>query len=205
MAYPYVVVIGNICSGKSTFIARFSACYQDWYSLPEVLTESHRSTLRGPDTFSRYASFFADFYIDRHQFSRSIPGPMIQESCLESSSLFPQVYYENNCITKEKYTSLEMKYACSIKELPRPDFYIYLSVSQETLLARAETRKEPARTVSKLLLPAMQRRLEDWVGEHIPPERLFKVDTADVNAALFERILGRLQAARTNAGWDDSY
>ncbi len=193
MAYPYVVVIGNICSGKSTFIAQFSACYRDWYSLPEILTESHRSTLRGPDTYTRYASFFADFYIDRHQFSRSISGPMIQESCLESSSLFPHVYYENNCISREKYTSLEMKYADSIRALPRPDYYIYLYAPEAVLLARAESRKEPARTVSKLLLPAMQRRLEDWVERHVCPEQLFKVDTQDVDADLFERILGKLQ------------
>jgi deoxyadenosine/deoxycytidine kinase len=196
MAYPYVVVIGNICAGKSTFIQRFSDGYPDWYSLPELLTESHRSTLRGPDTYSLYASFFADFYIDRHLFSRSIPGPMIQESCLESSSLFPQVYYENNCISKEKYTSLEMKYSKSIRELPRPDYYIYLYAPQETLLARAEVRKEPARSVSRLLLPAMQRRLDDWVETHVQPDRYFKVDTQDLNSGLFDTILSKVQALR---------
>ena len=102
MANPYVAVIGNICAGKSTFVNRFSASHSDWCSLPEVLSERQRSSLRGPDPFYLYASFFTDFYIERHTFSRGIQGPLIQESCLESSSLFPRVYYENNCFTRDK-------------------------------------------------------------------------------------------------------
>ena len=90
MANPYVTVIGNICAGKSTFVNRFSACHREWYSLPEVLSESQRSSLRGPDPFYLYASFFTDFYIDRHRFSQEIPGPLIQESCLEFKQPVPQ-------------------------------------------------------------------------------------------------------------------
>jgi deoxyadenosine/deoxycytidine kinase len=188
MADPYVVVIGNICSGKSTFVNQFSACYKDWLGLPEVLSESQRSGLRGPDSFFLYASFFTDFYIDRHRFSRSIPGPLIQESCLESSSLFPRVYYESNCFTRDKCSLLESKYAKYLKVLPRPDFYIYLSAPLDVLLARAEIRKEPARTVSLMLMPRMQDRLEEWVEKHVNPEFLFKVNSLDLNADRINKI-----------------
>jgi deoxyadenosine/deoxycytidine kinase len=200
MAIPYVVVIGNICSGKSTFINQFSACHEDWYSLPEVLSESQRSTLRGPNTYSLYAAFFTDFYIDRHLFSRTIPGPMIQESCLESSSLYPAVYYQSNCIAREESITLEAKYAKYINELPRPDFYIYLYTPQEMLLTRAEYRKEPARTVSKILIPPMQDRLEDWVGKNIDPEKLFKINSQDVNMNQIDTVLQDLQRRLKHPG-----
>ena len=200
MAHPYVVVIGNICSGKSTLVNLFSACNRDWYGQPEILSEAQRSSLRGPNTFSLYASFFAEFYRQRHLFSRTIPGPMIQESCLESSSLFPGVYYQNNCITKEECSTLELKYSEYIQELPRPDFYIYLNAPLEVLLARAEIRKEPARTVSKLLLPAMQDRLEKWVGKHVPADLLFRIQPQDVAADRIDTVLTDLQARLEQLG-----
>lgn len=194
MANPYVAVIGNICAGKSTFVNRFSACHREWYGLPEVLSESQRNSLRGPDSFYLYASFFANFYIDRHLFSQKIPGPLIQESCLESSSLFPRVYYENNCFTRDKCCILELRYATYLKILPRPDFYIYLYAPLDVLLARAEIRKEPARTVSIKLMPRMQDRLEDWVETHVNPDRLFRIDSLDVNTGQFDKIFDALQA-----------
>ena len=194
MANPYVAVIGNICAGKSTFVNRFSASHREWYGLPEVLSESQRSSLRGPDPFYLYASFFTDFYIERHRLSQEIPGPLIQESCLESSSLFPRVYYENNCFTRDKYCILELKYAKYLKVLPRPDFYIYLYSPLDVLLARAEIRKEPARTVSMMLMPRMQERLEDWVETHVRPDRLFRIDSLDVNTVQIDTIFDALQA-----------
>ncbi len=75
MANPYVAVIGNICAGKSTFVNRFSASHREWCGLPEVLSESQRSSLCGPDSFYRYASFFADFYIERHRLVAGDPRP----------------------------------------------------------------------------------------------------------------------------------
>ncbi len=194
MANPYVAVIGNICAGKSTFVNRFSACHREWCGLPEVLSESQRSSLCGPDPFYLYASFFTDFYIDRHRFSREIPGPLIQESCLESSSLFPRVYYENNCFTRDKYCILELKYAEDLKVLPQPDFYIYLYAPLDVLLSRAEIRKEPARTVSMMLMPRMQDRLEDWVETHVDPDRLFRIDSLDVNTDQLDKVFDDLQA-----------
>lgn len=192
MAKPYIAVIGNICSGKSTFVKQFSASQPDWYCLPEILDERQRNSLRGPDLYYVYASFFADFYINRHLFSRTIPGPMMQESCLESSSLFPRVYYECDCFTKEKCLRLESKYAEYQKKLPRPDFYIYLHTPMEVLLARAEIRKEPARTVSKLLLPRMQYRLDEWVERHVRPDRLLKITSQDVDMVEIRKILDEL-------------
>jgi len=200
MANPYVVVIGNICSGKTTFVNQFTASHGDWYGQPEVLDEQQRSGLRGPDTFYLYASFFTDFYIQRHLFSREIPGPMIQESCLESSSLFPQVYYENNCFTKDECLALEVKYSESIKVLPRPDFYLYLYAPVDVLLARAEIRKEPARTVSKMLIPSMQARLEDWVKKHVDPDRLFKIDPQAGDIDQITKRLEDLQTQRKHPG-----
>jgi deoxyadenosine/deoxycytidine kinase len=189
-----VAVIGNICAGKSTFVNRFSASHQEWYGLPEVLSESQRSSLRGPDPFYLYASFFADFYIERHRLAQQIPGPLIQESCLESSSLFPRVYYENNCFSRDKYCILELKYAKYLKVLPRPDFYIYLYAPLDVLLARAEIRKEPARTVSLMLMPRMQDRLESWVETYVEPGRLFRIDSLDINTDQMNKLFGDLQA-----------
>lgn len=193
MANPYVAVIGNICSGKTTFVRQFSGCHEEWYGLPEVLDEGQRSGLRGPDTYYLYASFFTDFYINRHLLSRHIPGPLLQESCLESSSLFPRVYYENNCFSKDKYLSLELKYLTYMQILPRPDFYIYLYAPLDVLLARAESRKEPARTVSIKLLPGMQDRLEDWVEKHVNPGCLYRVNTQEMNAGRIGQMLDDLQ------------
>jgi hypothetical protein len=48
----------------------------------------------------------------------------------------------------------------------------------------------------------MQRRLEDWVEKHVCPDRLFKVNTQDVNSGLFDEILGRLQALLKCPGLD---
>jgi deoxyadenosine/deoxycytidine kinase len=194
MANPYVVVVGNICAGKSTFVNRFSASHSDWCGLPEVLSESQRSGLCGPDSFYLYASFFADFYIERHRFSREIHGPLIQESCLESSSLFPRVYYENKCFSRDKYCLLESKYAKYLNTLPRPDFYIYLYVPLDVLRARAEIRKEPARTVSIMLMPRMQDRLEDWVETHVTPDRLFRIDSLDIGTGQIDKIFYDLQS-----------
>jgi deoxyadenosine/deoxycytidine kinase len=200
MANPYVTVIGNICAGKSTFVNQFCDVHKDWYGLPEVLDENQRSGLRGPDTYYLYAAFFTDFYINRHLLSRQIPGPMLQESCLESSSLYPRLYYENNCFTHDKYRTLESKYAKYLEELPRPDFYLYLYAPVDVLLARAEIRKEPARTVSKLLIPGMQARLEEWVEEHVNPAILCKVNTQDMNMEQINQKLEAFQAQHRPRG-----
>ena len=90
MANPYVAVIGNICAGKSTFVNRFSASHSEWCGLPEVLSEGQRRSLCGPNSLYLYASFFADFYIERHRLAQQIPGPLIQESCLEFQQPVPQ-------------------------------------------------------------------------------------------------------------------
>lgn len=194
MANPYLAVIGNICAGKTTCVQQFSACHKDWYGLPEILDESQRNALRGADHYYLYASFFTNYYISCHVRSRSIHGPMIQESCLETSSLFPRVYYENNCFSKDKYQTLEWKYAKYLRDLPRPDFYIYLYAPLDVLLARAENRKEPARSVSKMLIPGMQSRLEEWVEKHVNPERLLRIHTQDVNIGQINQRLDDLRA-----------
>lgn len=193
MANPYVVVVGNICAGKSTFVNQFSAYHKDWYCLPEDLDESQMNALSGPDTDYLYASFFIDYYINCHLLSRNISYPMIQESCLETSSLFPDVYYENNGFSKDKYDALKLKYSKVLKILPRPDFYIYLYAPLEVLLARADNRKEPSRTLSRKLLPKMQHRLEDWVERHVNPNTLVKINTQDVNIVETNKILDKLQ------------
>ena len=113
---------------------------------------------------------------------------------MSSSSLFPKVYFENNCFTKDKYSLLELRYAKYLKVLPRPDFYIYLYAPLDVLQARAEIRKEPARTVSIMLMTRMQDRLEDWVERHVKPDRLFRIDSLDVNSDQFNKILNDLHA-----------
>lgn len=200
MANPYVAVIGNICAGKSTFVNWFSASHREWCGLPEILSDSQRSRLRGPDSFYLYASFFADFHIERHRHAREFPGPLIQESCLESSSLFPRVYYENKCFSRDKYCLLESKYARNLKILPRPDFYIYLYAPLDVLLARAEIRKEPARTVSIMLLPRMQDCLEKWVETHVRPDRLFRIDSLKLDKGQIDKVFGDLQARLETPG-----
>jgi deoxyadenosine/deoxycytidine kinase len=181
MANPYVVVVGNICAGKTTFVNQFSADNKDWYGLPEALDESQNNALSGPDMNYLYASFFTDYYINCHLLSRNISGPMIQESCLETSSLFQDVHYENNGFSKDKYDALKRKYSKFLKILPRPDFYIYLYAPLEVLLARADNRKDPSRTLSKKLLPRMQHKLDDWVEKHVNPNTVIKINTHDVN------------------------
>ncbi len=101
---------------------------------------------------------------------------------------------KTSVLARDKYCLLESKYAKYLQTLPRPDFYIYLYAPLDVLRARAEIRKEPARTVSMMLMPRMQDRLEDWVETHVSPDRLFRIDSLDVDTGQIDKIFGDLQA-----------
>jgi len=68
------------------------------------------------------------------------------------------------------------------------------------LLARAEIRKEPARTVSFKLIPGMQDRLEEWVEQHVHPESLLKINTAEANTVEINAVMDRIQAQLKRTG-----
>jgi deoxyadenosine/deoxycytidine kinase len=196
MAKPYVVVVGNVCSGKTTFVNRFIAMYKQWNSLPENLAEGEWKRPVNVDDYT-LTTFFMIYYASRHLQAQKIPGPLIQESCLETNILYPDAYYELDCISHDQFNLLKLGNSSFIKHLPRPDFYIYLSASLDVLLARAEKRKEPARSLSIKLIPIMQDRMERWIDHEVEPDRVFRIDTGSVDTivegSVFEEAFSHLE------------
>jgi len=192
MAKPYVAVVGNICAGKTTFVNRFASRYNDWRGLPEILDEGKVKASNESDSAFLQATFFFNYYVNHHLLSRSIAGPVIQESCIESSSLFPEIYQELGYFSSDKSNALKEKYSVFLLTLPRPDFYIYLHAPLEILLTRAEKRDEPLRTFSRRLIPKMQIKLESWIKNHVDPSSIFRIDTSKLNfierSSIFDEI-----------------
>ena len=202
MANPYVAVVGNVCSGKSTFISQFSSWHEEWQGLPEKLHEGKWEY--PPDADGQIiTTFFLIYYANRHLQAQKINGPVIQESCLETNNLFPEAYYELGNISINQYHILKLGNSTFINSMPRPDFYVYLHAPVDVLLARAETRKEPARTISLNLIPIMQTRLENWIDHHDDQDRIFRVDTGSINTYgalnLFEDVINCVRKTTYNA------
>jgi deoxyadenosine/deoxycytidine kinase len=197
MAKPYVVVVGNVCAGKSTFLKHFAARYGDWRCLLENSLEN--VWLKPQQVLAAFPTsvYFMGYHARYHLEASRCAGPLIQETCLEQSGLFPAAYYELGYFSLGEMQTLQLNYSVFSACLPTPDFYIYLRAPLETLLARADEREEPTRSLSLKLIPVMQNRLETWLAG-LSPARVVTLDTsqtpADEYPDMLEQIHARLRA-----------
>lgn len=187
MANPYVAVVGNVCAGKTTFVNRFASLHAGWQSLPETLHVGKWKYPPGADGFT-IATFFLIYYANCHLQAQKLAGPLIQETCLETNNLFPEAYHELGLISSGQSDLLKLGNGTLIDSLPRPDYYIYVYAPLEILLARADRRKEPARSLSLKLIPAMQERLNEWIDHQVDPERIFRIDTGRIDIVNEEEV-----------------
>ena len=196
MAKPYVIVLGNVCSGKSTFLNRFATLYTGWISAPEDLSEN--TWLQPKHELSVFHSnvFFMGYNARRHREASFYPGPVIQEACLQHSSIFPQVFYDLGEISLPDLKVLQMNYSVLLEIFPLPDIFVCLHAPVETLLMRADMRDEPNRSVSKKLIPALQDRLAEWITCTLDPSKVIHLDTHATNLLcdddVFSRVLNEI-------------
>ena len=195
MANPFVVVIGNVCSGKSTLVKRFATLYSNWYCLPEDLSANPWLQQNRSVPALQSSIFSMGYYARQHFIASRHPGPVIQESCLQQSSYFPLMLNEIGDISIDGLKTIQLSYSVFLDALPSPDFYIYLYAPSEIRLARAEFRDEPNRSFSKKLIPIMQAKLDDWLQNSIKSSTVLQLDTSIVNLTDGRGSLDEIYAA----------
>lgn len=177
MAKPYVIVIGNVCSGKSTFLKRFATLNNNWVCFPEDLSDN--AWLQPNQTMSVFqsATFFMGYNAKRHLEASRCFGPVLQEACLQHSSIFPQVFYDLGDISLPELKVLQMNYTVFLEFFPLPDIFVYLHAPIDILMKRADAREEPNRSISKRLIPVLQNKLDCWISNTIQSSKIIHIDT----------------------------
>lgn len=196
MAKPHVIVLGNVCSGKSTFLNRFASLYPDWNCFPEDLSQNIWLQPNHELSVFHSALFFMGYNARRHLEANGCSEPVIQEACLQHSSTFPQIFYDLGEISSPDLKILQMNYSVLLEIFPLPDIFVYLHAPVETLLKRAEIRDEPNRSLSKKLIPVLQERLAEWIACTLDPSKVIHLDMNVTNLlcddAVFRGVLNEI-------------
>lgn len=168
MARPYIAIVGNVCTGKSTLACKLSSAW-GWRLLPleQEETNPYRPLLFGnlKDLAFRSLTFYLGWRARHHLESASLGGPLIQEGCLQQMDieLFPRAYLELGAIDNTDLLNLQQMYIVLDKTLPYPDLLVYLHAPTDLLVARAGSRNPARSWLAKALIPVLQSRFDQWV------------------------------------------
>ena len=194
MARPYVAVIGSVCGGKTTFVNRFAENHSDWLIQPEQVDSNPYIHLvdQASDMVFRSTMWFMGYYAQRHLIAAHTDGMVMQETCLQTSSLFPGAFFELGFLSLDDLNTFKLSYATLVDCLPEPDLFIYLSAPLEILLERAKHREGPNSFISQALIPVIQPKLDSWIQNEVDPDNVFKIDTRASNLLQDAGIFGEV-------------
>lgn len=177
----FIVIAGNIGSGKTTLTQLLAERYQ-WEPHFEVVAEN---------------PYLADFYQDmprwslqlqvfflskRFQAHRKIvlgSSSAIQDrSIYEDAFIFARALYESGKMDKRDYQNYYELFTAMTQLLPPPDLVVYVRRSVSCLQKRiAERGREFEKNIPDSYLEQLNRCYDDWVEKHHPG----KVLTVEAN------------------------
>ena len=185
MARPYLAVVGNIGSGK-TSLANIIASTLDWCLIAEPIQENPYfvgDTYRAlEDIAFRLQVYYLGFRAQQHLKALECAGPAIQDRTIyEDSEVFSETYFERGAYSLPDIENLRRLYAVLARVLPVPDLFIYtyapINVLQQHILGRNRSFEK---SLDEALLIHLQRNYERWIQrQSVAP--VLKIDTSKIN------------------------
>jgi deoxyadenosine/deoxycytidine kinase len=177
MAKRFILVAGNIASGKTSLTERLGARL-GWRAAFESVDDN---------------PYLADFYADMHQWSFHLQvfflghrahqhlelahGPesaIADRSIYEDAHIFARALYHLGNLSERDYRAYRQVFDQVVSGLPRPDLLLYLQAPVEVLMARIGQR---GRAIERGITPDYLSLLETFYAEWIQAFELCPVLT----------------------------
>jgi deoxyadenosine/deoxycytidine kinase len=167
MTKRFILVAGNIASGKTSLTERLGARL-DWRTAFESVADN---------------PYLADFYADMRQWSFHLQvfflghraqqhlelakGPesaIADRSIYEDAHIFARALYHVGNLSERDYQSYRQVFDRVVSTLPRPDLLIYLQAPVPALLQRIEQRgRVIERGITADYLSLLEAFYEEWI------------------------------------------
>ncbi len=180
----YIVVAGNIGSGKTTLAEKLAKHYH-WEVEPEIV-----------DTNPYLSDFYADmkvwaFHIQvfflNSRFSQNQRIKKSRKSIVQDRSVYEDAYvfarnlFENGLMSDRDYDTYKGLYDSMANFIKPPDLMIYLKADIPKLVERIQNRGRAYENLIRLeYLRDLNKLYEEWISQY-NESKLLSINTNDLN------------------------
>jgi deoxyadenosine/deoxycytidine kinase len=184
MAKHFVLVAGNIGTGKTSLTERFGEKL-GW----ETAFESVADNPYLSDFYKDMAAwafhlqvFFLGHRADQHiELANARRSAIIDRSIYEDAEIFARAALDLGTISQRDYETYRRLFSLVVRRLPSPDLLIMLKAPVEVLMDRIKARaREMERGITTEYLSLLESLYEDWMGEFdVCPVLTIRTDDLD--------------------------
>jgi deoxyadenosine/deoxycytidine kinase len=139
--YSYIAIEGNIGSGKTSLSGKISEDFKGKLILERFADNPFLPKFYGDQeryAFSLETSFLADRY---HQLSDDLAQlDLFNDFVVADYHIFKSLIFSKITLSEDEYILYRKLFDIIYKETPKPDFYVYLYQSTNTLLQQIKKR-----------------------------------------------------------------
>ena len=176
--YSYIAIEGNIGSGKTSLSGKISEDFNgklilerfaDNPFLPKFYAEPDRYA------FSLETSFLADRY---HQLSDDLAQlDLFNDFVVADYHIFKSLIFSKITLSEDEYVLYRKLFEIIYKETPKPDFYVYLYQSTDTLLQQIKKR---GRSYEQSIEASYLEKINDGYMDYIKSQKGSNIIIIDV-------------------------
>jgi len=195
----FVVVAGNIGSGKTTLTKKLSE-HLGWKPHYESVQDNpYLSDFYGDMTRWSFPLqiYFLNHRFNTHKLIETLPASSVQDrSIYEDANIFARALYEQGNLDKRDYVNYRNLYDSMIQFLNPPTLMIFLKRSVPNLMDRIKLRgRDYEQSIPKDYLESLNRYYDEWYASYNLGKSLI-VDTDELdflnNEDHFNRLVKRI-------------
>jgi len=195
----FVVVAGNIGSGKTTLTKKLSDRLGWKPHYESVQDNPYLSDFYGDMTRWSFPLqiYFLNHRFNTHKLIETLPASSVQDrSIYEDANIFARALYEQGNLDKRDYTNYRNLYDSMIQFLNPPTLMIFLKRSVPNLMDRIKLRgRDYEQAIPKDYLEALNNYYDEWYASYNLGKSLI-VDTDELdflnNEDHFNRLVKRI-------------
>lgn len=200
---PYVVVSGNMGTGKTTLIDLLS-CHLGCRTLKEPVLDNPylEDFYRDKKGWAfHYQCYFMGYRANSLLELCAQPGLLLCDRCVyEDAYVFADGLHEDGMISDRDYKAYRMTYEVIEKCLPKPKLLLYLHAPVQLLVNRITSRgiSSEVNGVDKVYLQRFTERYEEWISSfNLCPVLRIDTEAKDLltDENLIKKIAGEIKEA----------
>lgn len=198
MAEPYISIVGNLGSGK-TSVAHKLSDYFGWLLISEpkqnpFLDDFYRDMERW--AFHNQIYFLIEFLRVQKMITQ-YTGPICQDrNIFECYEVFVKALAESGRLSRHEFETCKLLYNLCVSELQKPTLMIFLVATEANVLTRVRKRGRPEDSyVTGAYLATLKSRYDAWLSSFdLCPYISIDVDTVDLlyNTDHFQRLCTKI-------------
>jgi deoxyadenosine/deoxycytidine kinase len=193
----YIVLAGNIGSGKSTLVTRLSR-QLGWKPYFEPVSENPylEHFYRDMKRWAFHSQLY--FLTDRlriHKELQDWSGSVVQDRCVyEDAEVFARNLYLQGALSARDYGTYQGLYQVFLSFLEPPDLVVYLKASVQTLRTRIAMRgRSFEASITDAYLEGLNRLYDEWIAA-FTGSPVLTVDAGEVDIVTRPEDLTRVTA-----------